>query len=174
MANTDIAAADLHAAREERPEGFWDGVTHAYIPTPELRVPEGLRLHRDAASEIDPITYEVIRHGLWNANAEHVRVIETSGAWSHVVIPDQPSQKDARGYPGWVPSVQLTSRAPGTGATVRIAVPTLNVGGTDLAFLVGGTAGLAGTAMAARRLQLRRPGVPSVPRLAIVKNRPSA
>ena len=39
-------------------------------------VPEGLHLHREAAEDIDPITYEVIRHGLWNANAEHVRVIE--------------------------------------------------------------------------------------------------
>lgn len=65
---------------------------------------------------------------------ERVRVTETSGAWSHIVIPDQPSQKDARGYPGWVPTVQLTSRAPRTGATVRIAVPTLNVGGTDLSY----------------------------------------
>ena len=46
-------------------------------------------------------------------------------------------------------------------------------GGTDLAFLVGGAAGVAGTAIAARRLKLR-PGAPSVPRLAIVENRPSA
>ena len=47
-----------------------------------------------------------------------------------------------------------------------------SVGGTDLAFLVGGAAGLAGTVLAARRLQLR-PGLPSLPRLALVKNRPS-
>jgi len=60
----------------ERPAGFWDGVTHAFIPDREVRVPDGLRLHRDAAADIDPITYEVVRHGLWNANAEHVRVIE--------------------------------------------------------------------------------------------------
>jgi N-methylhydantoinase B len=55
---------------------FWDGVQHAYIPPDEVTVPDGLVLHRDAAEEIDPITYEVVRHGLWNANAEHVRVIE--------------------------------------------------------------------------------------------------
>jgi MFS family permease len=47
-----------------------------------------------------------------------------------------------------------------------------SVGGTDLAFVVGGAAGLAGTAVAARRLRLR-PGLPSLPRLALVKNRPS-
>jgi N-methylhydantoinase B len=59
-----------------RPPGFWNGIEHAYIPPDEVTVPEPLRLHRDAAEDIDPITYEVIRHGLWNANAEHVRVIE--------------------------------------------------------------------------------------------------
>jgi MFS family permease len=47
-----------------------------------------------------------------------------------------------------------------------------SVGGTGLAFLVGGAAGLAGTAIAARRLQLR-PRFPGVPRLALVRNRPS-
>jgi MFS family permease len=45
-------------------------------------------------------------------------------------------------------------------------------GGTELAFLVGGAAGLVGTVLAARRLQVR-PGLPSVPRLAFVRNRPS-
>ena len=64
------------AERPTRPEGFWDGVTHAYIPTTELKIPESLKLHSAAADDIDPITYEVVRYGLWNANAEHVRVIE--------------------------------------------------------------------------------------------------
>ena len=45
-------------------------------------------------------------------------------------------------------------------------------GGTELAFVVGGLAGVAGAVFAARRLQLR-PGLPGVPRLAFVKNRPS-
>ena len=36
---------------------------------------------RAIATDIDPITYEVIRYGLWNANAEHVRVTrEEEGA----------------------------------------------------------------------------------------------
>lgn len=64
------------APREEHPPGFWDGTTHAFIPEGPAKVPPGLVLHRDAATDIDPITYEVVRHGLWNANAEHVRVIE--------------------------------------------------------------------------------------------------
>ena len=47
------------------------------------------------------------------------------------------------------------------------------VGGTDLAFLIAGAAGVAGTAIAARRLQLRRPRHEPAPRFALVRNRPS-
>ena len=74
---TDIGRnqqADMTEAA--RPPGFWNGVEHAFIPGPQVQVPAPLRLHREAAEDIDPITYEVVRHGLWNANAEHVRVIE--------------------------------------------------------------------------------------------------
>jgi len=45
---------------------------------------------------------------------ERVRVLRMRGSWSKVVVPDQPSQLDARGYPGWVPSRQLTARPPAT------------------------------------------------------------
>lgn len=39
---------------------------------------------------------------------EPVLIIATQGDWAHVVIPSQPSSKDTRGYPGWVPLNQLT------------------------------------------------------------------
>ncbi|MFD2044443.1 NlpC/P60 family protein [Ornithinibacillus salinisoli] len=38
---------------------------------------------------------------------EAVLVTEVQGEWAHVVIPSQPSKKDSRGYPGWVPRKQL-------------------------------------------------------------------
>ncbi|MFC3039264.1 NlpC/P60 family protein [Virgibacillus xinjiangensis] len=38
---------------------------------------------------------------------EPVLVTETENEWAHVVIPSQPSGKDVRGYPGWVPLKQL-------------------------------------------------------------------
>jgi gamma-D-glutamyl-L-lysine dipeptidyl-peptidase len=44
--------------------------------------------------------------------AAPVRVLETSGSWSRVVVPGQPTPRDARGYPGWVPAAQLTRTAP--------------------------------------------------------------
>jgi len=38
---------------------------------------------------------------------EPVLVTEINDGWAHVVIPSQPSKKDERGYPGWVPLNQL-------------------------------------------------------------------
>ena len=53
---------------------------------------------------------------------ERVVVTALQDRWAHVVIPDQPSQKDARGYPGWVPVRQLTARAPGKSGSVATVV----------------------------------------------------
>jgi gamma-D-glutamyl-L-lysine dipeptidyl-peptidase len=38
---------------------------------------------------------------------ERVQVLERRGAWTRIAVVDQPTPKDRRGYPGWVPSVQL-------------------------------------------------------------------
>ena len=32
--------------------------------------------------------------------------------WTKVAIPSQPTNRDPRGYPGWVPTRQLTATAP--------------------------------------------------------------
>ncbi|WP_409305114.1 NlpC/P60 family protein [Peribacillus sp. SCS-155] len=40
-----------------------------------------------------------------------VQVLEESGVWAKVVVPEQPSKKDERGYPGWIPVCQLTPDA---------------------------------------------------------------
>lgn len=39
---------------------------------------------------------------------EEVIVEQQQGNWSHVIIPTQPSKKDQRGYPGWIPTEQLS------------------------------------------------------------------
>ena len=41
-----------------------------------LRSLPKLRLHRGAAASIDPVTFEVIRHELWNVNEEHGATIQ--------------------------------------------------------------------------------------------------
>jgi cell wall-associated NlpC family hydrolase len=43
---------------------------------------------------------------------ERVVVDRVQGSWAHVVVPDQPTPLDARGYPGWIPLAQLSFRAP--------------------------------------------------------------
>ncbi|MFP3473132.1 hypothetical protein R0J90_24030, partial [Micrococcus sp. SIMBA_144] len=43
---------------------------------------------------------------------EEVILLDQRGNWSYVLVPSQPSSKDERGYPGWIPTVQLSSRLP--------------------------------------------------------------
>jgi gamma-D-glutamyl-L-lysine dipeptidyl-peptidase len=40
--------------------------------------------------------------------------------WTHVAIPGQPTNRDSRGYPGWIPTGQLTSTAPAAAKTSAI------------------------------------------------------
>ncbi len=54
----------------------YDGIVNAYIPPKKLRISPKLRLHREVAKELDPVTYEVIRHNLWNVNEEHGATIQ--------------------------------------------------------------------------------------------------
>lgn len=63
-----------------------------------------------------------------------VEIVEQSGGWARIVLPGQPSGKDARGYPGWLPAAHL---APGT-IDQRQSV-TVAVGRASLAEHVGGT-----------------------------------
>ena len=54
----------------------FDGRNRPYVPPPEPRVSEKLKLHRERTAEIDPVTYEVVRHALWNVNEEHGATIQ--------------------------------------------------------------------------------------------------
>lgn len=42
--------------------------------------------------------------------------------WVHVAVPSQPTNRDSRGYPGWIPAAQLTSTAPATSGTTAVAL----------------------------------------------------
>lgn len=54
----------------------FDGVNNPYVPPKELNISPKLKLHRDWDNSIDPVTYEVIRHNLWNINEEHGATIQ--------------------------------------------------------------------------------------------------
>jgi gamma-D-glutamyl-L-lysine dipeptidyl-peptidase len=58
---------------------------------------------------------------------EPVIIDETRPGWARVVAPWQPSRKDERGYPGWVPLRQLQPPSAPTGATVVITVPVTDI-----------------------------------------------
>jgi gamma-D-glutamyl-L-lysine dipeptidyl-peptidase len=47
---------------------------------------------------------------------EKVTVLAVRGRWAKVVVRDQPTPLDRRGYPGWLPLRQLASGYDGTGA----------------------------------------------------------
>jgi gamma-D-glutamyl-L-lysine dipeptidyl-peptidase len=53
---------------------------------------------------------------------DRVIVVARSGSWVKVVVPDQPTPLDARGYPGWVPTAQLTASRPVASGLVATVV----------------------------------------------------
>jgi gamma-D-glutamyl-L-lysine dipeptidyl-peptidase len=53
---------------------------------------------------------------------DRVQVLAISGAWARIVVPDQSTPLDSRGYPGWVPIAQLSAVAPPTTASVVTVV----------------------------------------------------
>ena len=44
--------------------------------------------------------------------ATRVTLLKTDGDWSKVAVGSQPTPRDSRGYPGWLPTVQLTETPP--------------------------------------------------------------
>lgn len=53
---------------------------------------------------------------------DRLLVTAVSGTWAAVVAPDQPTPKDSRGYPGWVPVRQLSAVAPRSGTQAATVV----------------------------------------------------
>jgi N-methylhydantoinase B len=68
--------APAHEIPSERPAGFWDGVARSYIPPAELTIDPSVRLSAERADDVDPVTAEVIRYALLNANFEHAELIQ--------------------------------------------------------------------------------------------------
>lgn len=69
------------AAATPLDEVRWDGVANSYRPGQHLILHPAVKLHETADEDIDPITYEVLRHALWNVNDEHgVTIQKVSGS----------------------------------------------------------------------------------------------
>jgi cell wall-associated NlpC family hydrolase len=100
------------------------------VDAPALTQPAGVRAWLSAMS----IAQRRALNGRVDSQlllGERVVVVGRQGTWAHVVVPDQPTPLDARGYPGWLPMLQLTFRAPGAGADAVVVKPTAWVYATD-------------------------------------------
>jgi N-methylhydantoinase B len=54
----------------------WDGVQRGYVPGARLNVPASLQLHTAMSTDVDPVTFEVVRYSLMNVNLEHGRTLQ--------------------------------------------------------------------------------------------------
>jgi N-methylhydantoinase B len=54
----------------------FDGIKRPYVPPKTLTIKGGLKLHQKWETDLDPVTYEVVRHNLWNINEEHGSTIQ--------------------------------------------------------------------------------------------------
>lgn len=86
------------------------------IDAPALRNPVDLdRWNRNLASTAARagLGSRVVTQALYG---ERVRVLAVRGGWAKVVVHDQPTPLDRRGYPGWLPVRQLATGFRATGA----------------------------------------------------------
>ncbi len=77
---------------------------------------------------------------------EKVVVLAVRGSWAEVAVPDQPSPLDRRGYPGWVPRVQIRAGYT-TGPRLTVIVPkaTLHIRGVKASLSYGTRVRVVGT-----------------------------
>lgn len=91
------------------------------VDRPALANPAGIRLWLSRMT----LTDRRALNGRADTQAllgDRVIVIARSGSWVKVVVPDQPTPLDARGYPGWVPTAQLTALRPAASGLVATVV----------------------------------------------------
>lgn len=80
---------------------------------------------RDWLDEQEPLVRRELR-GRFESQillGDTVWVDAVVDGWAKVVAPSQPSDKNARGYPGWIPVAQLAPPALETGLRVVVTVP---------------------------------------------------
>ena len=54
----------------------WEDFVQGYIPEDPIDIHPSLSLHTDYKTDIDPVTYEVLRHRLYSINEEHGTTLE--------------------------------------------------------------------------------------------------
>ena len=79
--NPGHVTATLQNERQRRADSFVNG----YVPPAELVIDPSLQLHTEYSSDVDPISYEVLRSKLWNVNWDHQETIRRVSG-SQVVV----------------------------------------------------------------------------------------
>jgi len=101
---------------------LWQSPTSPWpVDAPALRAPVRFRAWLGAMSLSQRRALD-LRSDTEALMGDRVRVVRLLPHWAKVVVPSQPSQKDPRGYPGWVPRRQLTATAPASTPTVATVV----------------------------------------------------
>lgn len=54
----------------------WEDFQYGYVPRDELDIHPDVTLHEEADDEVDPVTYNVLRHRLYTVNEEHGHTLE--------------------------------------------------------------------------------------------------
>jgi len=54
----------------------WEELKYGYVAPEKLNIKGNLKLHKEADKNLDPFTFEVIRHSLFNVNEEHGMTIQ--------------------------------------------------------------------------------------------------
>jgi cell wall-associated NlpC family hydrolase len=101
---------------------LWDSPSAPWsVDAPALRTPVRFRAWLSAMT-LDQRRALNLRSNTEALLGDRVVIVGLRPGWAQVVVPSQPSPKDRRGYPGWVPLRQLTARAPAS--TAQIATVT--------------------------------------------------
>ena len=58
-----MSDAELRRISELTDHTF-DGITNPYVPPAKLVISHSLKLHSDYEMDLDPVTFEVVRHGM--------------------------------------------------------------------------------------------------------------
>jgi cell wall-associated NlpC family hydrolase len=94
------------------------------VDAPALRAPVRFRVWVRAMTFRQRFSLD-LRSDTEALMGDRVVVVRLRPHWAKVVVPSQPTQKDPRGYPGWVPRRQLTAVAPSdTGEVATVTART--------------------------------------------------
>jgi N-methylhydantoinase B len=71
-----MASNSDEADAQHQGTNVWEDFQYGYVPEDELDIHPDVTLHTEADDEVDPVTYNVLRHRLYTVNEEHGHTLE--------------------------------------------------------------------------------------------------